>query len=492
MTSLLDPCTVLTTRGDPATVDVRAVEYDSRRVDRGALFFCLTGSVSDGHDYAGEALERGAVGLVCERPLDLRFGPDVAVVQVAPGTARPGMARAAAALHGNPASDLLMVGVTGTNGKTTVTHLLGEILDRSGHAATVIGTLGGVRTTPEAPELQALLAGARDGASAEGRPGAVAMEVSSHALAQSRVDGITFDVAVFTNLSHDHLDFHGTMEAYGQAKASLFAPERARRGVVWTDDPWGDRIAGSARIPVVAVGWEAARDVTIAPGRTTFVWRGQHLQLSLSGEVNVINALLAAETAVTLGVEPAVVAEALGRVPPVPGRMELVAGPAAGGTPFLVLVDYAHTPESLRLALADARRMTGGGGRVLLAFGCGGARDREKRPLMGATASEGADVVVVTSDNPRDEAPEAIVEEVLAGVGPAATRGRVSAIVERRSAIEAVLADARPGDVVLVSGKGHETYQDLGTEVVPFDDREVVRDILAPAKDGGSQSPGGR
>ncbi len=261
--------------------DVRAVEYDSRRVTDGALFFCLTGSVSDGHDYAEEALERGAVGLVCERPLDLRVGSDVPVVQVPPGTARQAMARAAAALQGHPAHDLLMVGVTGTNGKTTVTHLLGEILGRAGHAATVIGTLGGARTTPEAPELQVLLAQARDRASAEGRLGAVAMEVSSHALAQSRVDGITFDIAVFTNLSHDHLDFHGTMDAYGQAKASLFTPERARRGVVWADDPWGDHIRRSARIPVIAVRREAAQHVTIAPGRTTFMWRGQDVELSL-------------------------------------------------------------------------------------------------------------------------------------------------------------------------------------------------------------------
>jgi len=492
MTSLLDPCAVLTTRGDPATADVSAVEYDSRRVTEGALFFCLPGSVSDGHDHAEEALRRGAAGLVCERPLDLGTGADVPIVQIPPGTARQAMARAAAALQGYPARDLLMVGVTGTNGKTTVTHLLGEILGRVGHAATVIGTLGGVRTTPEAPELQALLAEARDGASAAGRPGAVAMEVSSHALAQSRVDGIIFDVAVFTNLSHDHLDFHGTMEAYGQAKASLFTPERARRAVVWTDDPWGDRIRKSARIPVVAVGREAAGQVTVAPGRTTFVWRAQHVALSLSGEVNVINALIAAETAVTLGVDPAAVSEALTQAPPVPGRMEVVAGPAVGGSDFLVLVDYAHTPESLRLALADARRMADPGGRVLVAFGCGGARDREKRPLMGATASEGADVVVVTSDNPRNEAPEDIVADVLSGVGPAVSEGRVSAVVERRSAIEAVLSDARPGDVVLVSGKGHETYQDLGAEVVAFDDREVVRDLLALARDGGSQSPGGR
>ena len=432
----------------------------------------------------------GAVGLVCERPLDLRVGSDVPVVQVPPGTARQAMARAAAALQGHPAHDLLMVGVTGTNGKTTVTHLLGEILGRAGHAATVIGTLGGARTTPEAPELQVLLAQARDRASAEGRLGAVAMEVSSHALAQSRVDGITFDIAVFTNLSHDHLDFHGTMDAYGQAKASLFTPERARRGVVWADDPWGDHIRRSARIPVIAVRREAAQHVTIAPGRTTFMWRGQDVEFPLSGEVNVTNALIAAETAVTLGVDPVVVSEALARVPPVPGRMELVAGPGPGGPPFIVLVDYAHTPESLRLALLDARRMTGPGGRVLVAFGCGGARDREKRPLMGATASEGADVVVVTSDNPRNEAPEAIVSEVLSGVG-AATCGRVSAMVERRAAIEAVLSEALPGDVVLISGKGHESYQDLGTEIVPFDDREVVRDILI-ARDGGSQSPGGR
>ena len=330
MTALLDQCTVLTTRGNPAMVDVRAIEYDSRRVTKGALFFCLAGSVSDGHDYAEEALQRGAVGLVCERPLDLRVGPDVPVVQVPPGTARGAMARAAAALQGHPAHDLLMVGVTGTNGKTTVTHLLGEILGRAGHAATVIGTLGGARTTPEAPELQVRLAEARDRAAADGRPGAVAMEVSSHALAQSRVDGITFDVAVFTNLSHDHLDFHGTMDAYGRVKSSLFTPERARRGVVWADDAWGDRIRRSARIPVTSVRREAAEHVTLAPGRTTFVWRGHDVELCLSGEVNVINALIAAETAVTLGVDPVAVAEALARVPPVPGRMELVAGPGAG------------------------------------------------------------------------------------------------------------------------------------------------------------------
>jgi len=454
MDRLLEEVEVVEIVGDPAAEEISAIVFDSRLVGDGALFCCLVGQTHDGHDYAAEAVARGAAGLLVERRLNLAVTQAV----VAPGTARAAMARLACALEGNPSLALVTVGVTGTNGKTSVTHLLGAVFEAHGWPTTVIGTLDGARTTPEAPQLQRLLADARD----DGRR-AVAMEVSSHALTQSRVDGTRFAAAVFTNLSHDHLDHHHTMEEYFAAKASLFTPERSALGVVNADDPWGRRLLETAAIPLVT--WTSAEATAIAsePGRTAFTWRSRRVELRLTGTFHVANALAAAVTAVALGVPEDTVVAGLSAAGPVSGRFEVV----APGAPFTVAVDYAHTPDGLRAVLDSARRLSGAQ-RVICVFGCGGERDRAKRPEMGAAAVAGADVAVLTSDNPRGEDPRAIIDDVLAGVED---RTRVVVEVDRRSAIAAAVDLARPGDVVIVAGKGHEEAIEIGGRRVAFDDR---------------------
>ncbi|HUA95277.1 MAG TPA: Mur ligase family protein, partial [Acidimicrobiales bacterium] len=285
MNLLLDEVDVVETSGDPATVDVRGVTHDSRLVAPGDLYCCVPGRLDDGHRYAAEAVSRGAVGLLCEHLVDGLADDRVVQAVVGPGRVRSAMARVAAAFWGFPARSLLMAGVTGTNGKTSVTHLLGAVLRHAGRPTTVLGTLSGARTTPEATDLQRLLAEVRDGAPKAGdamaQP-AVAMEVSSHALAQSRVDGIHFDVAVFTNLSHDHLDYHGTMEDYYQAKASLFTSERAVQGVVSADDRWGRRLLAEARIPVVPVSRADASNIQLSAGCSTFTWRSLPVRLAMT------------------------------------------------------------------------------------------------------------------------------------------------------------------------------------------------------------------
>jgi UDP-N-acetylmuramoyl-L-alanyl-D-glutamate--2,6-diaminopimelate ligase len=476
MTLLLDEIDVLETSGDPSDVDVLGVEHDSRRVSPGDLYCCLPGSRTDGHAHAAEAVERGAVAIVCERPVPGPLARPVVQVRVAPGGARPAMARLAAAYWGHPASSLVVVGVTGTNGKTTVSHLVGAVAARAGRPVSVMGTLSGARTTAEATELQPALAAVRD-AGREGPVPVVSMEVTSHALVQSRVDGIRFDVAVFTNLSHDHLDFHGSMEQYYRAKAALFDPERSAQAVVYVGDEWGRRLVEEIRIPAVAVCDGHATSVRLEPGRSTFVWRGEEVALRLTGRVNVRNALLAAETGIALGFPPEVVAAGLASADPVPGRLEAVPVPAAGA-PYAVLVDYAHTPAALDEVLAEARRLAEPDrGRVVVVFGCGGDRDTAKRPKMGAVATRSADVAIVTTDNPRREDPTRIAAEVVAGADPSAPAPIVE--LDRRAAIERALSGAQPGDVVVVAGKGHETYQELSDRTVPFDDRRVVEETLA-------------
>jgi len=495
MNLLFDDIEVIETAGDPATVEVRGIAQDSRRVVPGDLFCCVPGVLSDGHAFAAEAVDRGAVGLLCEHFVPELLDRPVVQTLIAPGTIRPVMARLAAAFYGFPARELLTIGVTGTNGKTTVTRLLGELLDATGRPTTVLGTLSGVRTTPEATELQGLLAQVRGHQLADGRPHAVAMEVSSHALAQSRVEGIHFDVAAFTNLSHDHLDYHGTMEEYFATKSTLFTADHAVRAVINADDPWGQRLLRKGRIPMVAVHRHDASDVVLAPGRTWFTWRGHRVATPLTGAVNVDNALLAAEVALTLGLEVPEIVAAFAHVSPAPGRFQVlsapgvagstvagstVAGSAEGSPPFTVVVDYAHTPAGLEVVLREARGLAGAGGRVLVAFGCGGNRDREKRPKMGRAASLLSDVAVLTSDNPRDEDPLSIIEEVRAGVAvdaPLDSAFRVEP--DRQAAIALVLEEARAGDVVVIAGKGHEDYQEIGGVRLPFDDVVEARRALS-------------
>jgi UDP-N-acetylmuramoyl-L-alanyl-D-glutamate--2,6-diaminopimelate ligase len=470
---LLEEVEVIEAQGDPARTEVTAIEFDSRRVEPGALFCCLPGRTGDGHDHAVEAVARGATALLVERLLDL----DVTQAVVARGTARPAMALVASAFYGQPSRSLLTVGVTGTNGKTSVTHLLASIFEAQRWPTTVIGTLDGARTTPESPVLQRLLAQARD----TGRR-AVAMEVSSHALAQARVDAIRFDVAVFTNLSHDHLDYHGTVEAYFAAKASLFTPERTARAVVNADDAWGRRIIERGAVPTVGYSMAEVSEVESAPQHTSFRWRGRRVELALTGSFHVANALAAASTAAALGVPDEVIVTGLARAAPVPGRFEVVDTAA----PFTVVVDYAHTPDGLQVVLDSARALAGGH-RVLCVFGCGGDRDRDKRPAMGAIAARHADVAVVTSDNPRNEDPGAIIAEVLSGVPSGSD---VIVRPERAEAIELVIDLAAPGDVVVVAGKGHEREIEIGARRLPFDDREVSASALARRAGRAGTGPG--
>jgi UDP-N-acetylmuramoyl-L-alanyl-D-glutamate--2,6-diaminopimelate ligase len=475
---LLDEIDVLHVSGD-GSVEITSVEHDSRNVAPGALFCCLPGRHSDGHDHAAEAVERGAVALVCERAVTLPKGADVVQVRVAPGSARPFMGRLASAFYGHPSRQLLMAGVTGTNGKTTVAHLLSAILRHAGVANLVIGTLTGTRTTPESTELQRLLAEERDRAVADKSTHGAVMEVSSHALAQDRVEGITFDVAIFTNLSHDHLDFHGTMEAYWEAKASLFTPGRAAQGIVFGDDRAGERLLNESRIPMRAVRRFDVIGVDLGIGWSRFVWHGRPVEVPLSGRFNVDNALLALEAAVALGVEIDDAAFALSQAPSVPGRLEPVAI-EGDEMPFSVLVDYAHTPAGLETVLTELAQLKKPGARTVLVFGCGGDRDRAKRPIMGTVAARLADFVVVTSDNPRHEDPLRIIQEIRTGVDTTPQR-RAQVVYEpdRRAAIALAIERAEPGDVVLLAGKGHETTQEQNGTAVAFDDRTVAREVLA-------------
>lgn len=516
MNLLFDDIDVLETVGDPSAVEVGGITHDSRRVVPGDLFCCVPGLVSDGHRYAREAVERGAIGVLCEHFIPELLSRDVTQARIAPGTMRPVMAQLAAAFYGFPARDLVMIGVTGTNGKTTVTQFLGDLLSATGRPTNVLGTLSGARTTPEATEVERVLAGVRDRQRADGLRHAVAMEVSSHALVQSRVDGIHFDVAVFTNLSHDHLDYHGTMEDYFEAKAKLFTSNHALRAVVNADDPWGRLLLDRGKIPMTAVHHADAGDVVLRPGRTEFTWRGHRVATALTGAINVDNALLAAETALALEleIEPAEIASAMTHLRPVPGRLQVIAAPggpeartpSSGGKrsrpPFTVLVDYAHTPAGLEVVLAEARQFgPGPSHRVISVFGCGGDRDRAKRPVMGAVAAAGSDLAIVTSDNPRGEDPLAIIEEVLTGVPGGRENTRVVVEADRRVAIRRALDAADAGDVVVIAGKGHETYQEIAGRRLPFDDVEEARDALAarfasdpdtwvtPAREAPAQAP---
>jgi UDP-N-acetylmuramoyl-L-alanyl-D-glutamate--2,6-diaminopimelate ligase len=462
MDRLLEEVEVIEAVGDPGSTEVAAIEFDSRLVGPGALFCCIPGRAGDGHDHAPEAVARGATALLTERRLAL----DVTQAVVAAGTARRAMARVACEFFGQPARSLVTVGVTGTNGKTSVTQLLAPIFEAHLWPATVIGTLDGARTTPESPVLQRLLAEARDA----GRR-AVAMEVSSHALDQARVDGIRFDAAVFTNLSHDHLDYHDTMDRYFEAKATLFTPERAALAVVNADDSWGRRLLDRSAVPTVQFTMAEASDIESAADHTSFTWRGRRVTLALAGSFHVANALAATTTADALGIPEDAIVAGLSWAAPVAGRFEVVDTAA----PFTVVVDYAHTPGGLEVVLDSARRLAGGH-RVLCVFGCGGDRDRAKRPEMGAIAARDADISVITSDNPRNEDPDAIIAEILSGV---AEGSDVIVRRDRADAIDLVVALAAPGDVVVVAGKGHERDIEIGPTRLPFDDRHVAAAAVA-------------
>jgi UDP-N-acetylmuramoyl-L-alanyl-D-glutamate--2,6-diaminopimelate ligase len=473
--------------GDGA-VAVADLAYDSRQVGPGTLFFCVPGERVDGHEFGPAAVEAGAVALVVEREL-----PGLGVAQVVVPDARAAMAPVAARFFGEPTRELKVAGITGTNGKTTTAFLLREILESAGVRCGLLGTVKQVvggeeeeeveRTTPEAIDLQRTFRRMLDGGDA-----ACAMEVSSHALALHRADAIEFDVALFTNLTQDHLDFHADMEDYFATKRLLFEIG-PRTAIVNVDDPYGQRLAGEFEcVTFSAEGADAdlsAGDVAIGPLGAEFsvvpgeserartfwpVGKRVRIATALPGAFNVANALGAFAAALALGVEPDIATLGLERAAPPPGRFE----PIDEGQAFAVLVDYAHTPDSLVNVLRAAREMTEG--RVLAVFGAGGDRDRGKRPQMGRAGAEGADLAIVTSDNPRSEAPEAIVAEVAAGAEGGAD---VETEVDRRAAITLALSRAEPGDTVIIAGKGHEQGQEFeGGRKIPFDDREVAREEL--------------
>jgi UDP-N-acetylmuramoyl-L-alanyl-D-glutamate--2,6-diaminopimelate ligase len=452
------------TAGPDRDPELGAVVHDTRAVADGALFCCVRGARVDGHDLAPAAVEQGAVALVVDHELPLDV-PQLVVDDV-----RASLGPVAAAFWEHPSRHLTVVGVTGTAGKTTMTHLLASVFAAAGRPCGVIGTLTGARTTPEAPELQALLAEHRRRGDA-----AVAMEVSSHGLELGRVDATRFAVAVFTNLSQDHLDFHGTMDAYFAAKARLFTPAFTDRAVICADDPWGRRLLAQVDaggdVATTPYRLDDAADLRLTPGGASFSWRGAPVELQLAGRFNVRNAVGAATAAAALGVEPAAIAGGLSAAAPVPGRFEAV----DAGQPFTVIVDYSHKPAALDQALQAARELVAGDGELTVVFGCGGDRDTAKRPLMGRVAARLADRVLLTSDNPRSEDPLAIIADIQGGI-PAGAPVRTEP--DRRRAIERAIASARPGGVVVVAGKGHETTQVIGDRTVPFDDRVVARDAI--------------
>jgi UDP-N-acetylmuramoyl-L-alanyl-D-glutamate--2,6-diaminopimelate ligase len=454
---------------DAPSVDVNALAYDNRAVAPGTVFFCVPGMTRDGHDFAPDAVARGAAALVVDHPLGLGV-PEVVV-----GDVRAAMAPAAAKLAGDPTARLQVVGITGTNGKTTSAFIVRALLEAAGRRTGLLGTvtsvIGGneaptVRTTPEAIDLQRTFAQMLDAGDE-----CCAMEVSSHALELHRADAIHWAVAVFTNLTQDHLDFHPDMEAYFLAKRRLFEAG-PRAAVINVDDPYGRRLAGDFDAVTIAIDNEAdlrARDVRFELTGSTFTVDGLELRSPLPGRFNVLNVLGAFAVARALGVDDETIARAVPQAGRVPGRFE----PVDEGQSFAVLVDYAHTPDSLENVLRAARPLARG--RVICVFGAGGDRDRGKRPAMGRIAGELADVAIVTSDNPRSEDPAAIAAEVADGFD-------VDVELDRRRAIERAIEAAAAGDVVVIAGKGHEQGQEFADRTIPFDDREVARAALRNLK----------
>jgi UDP-N-acetylmuramoyl-L-alanyl-D-glutamate--2,6-diaminopimelate ligase len=467
-----------TVDADVSDVDVSGVAYRSNRVRPGDVFFCIPGFAHDGHDFAADAVARGAVAIVGQRRPE---GIGDAPVMLVPDT-RLALARAAAEYSGHPSRQMAVVGITGTNGKTTTTYLVDSIARAAGRTTGLIGTVetrigdqrvGAVRTTPESADLQVLLAQMR-GAGV----GTVAMEVSSHAIDLRRVESVRFAVAAFTNLTQDHLDYHHTIEEYYSVKRRLFTDLDVAERVINIDDVYGAAMAVELDA-VLTVGRDDEADVRaideeLLPDGTRFTLvtpvGTERVELPLAAEYNVSNALVAAGCALALGIDLRAIVEGLRSAPQVPGRLERI----DRGQGFGVFVDYAHTPDSLAKAARAVAGVTPG--RVIVVFGCGGDRDPEKRPLMGAAAGREADHVIITSDNPRSEDPVGIILQIEDGVR--ATGVSYEVIVDRRAAIRAALEQAARGDAVLIAGKGHEDYQIFADRTIHFDDREVAREVL--------------
>lgn len=473
-----------------AGVEIQGIGYDSREVSPGFLFAALRGLNLDGHTFIPEALARGAVAVLHDRVVPDWRSTRARIAMIRVADSRRALAQVSAAFYGHPSRRLHVIGVTGTNGKGAVTFLVEAILRRAGRRCGIVGTMGVVvngvvaetaRTTPEAPHLQRTLRAMVD----HGLQYA-AVEIASHALAMERVAGTRVQTAVFTNLTRDHLDFHGSMEAYGAAKARLFAmAEPAGWAVLNADDAYTPVLRAVTRARVMTYGLRApaevrGRDVRLHLRGSEFTAETPagtaRVTLRLAGRFNVANALAAIAVGIAHEVPLATIADALAAMPGIPGRFEAV----DEGQAFAVIVDYAHTPDGLENVLRSAREITPG--RVIAVFGCGGDRDRTKRPIMGRIAAELADHVIVTSDNPRTEDPDAIIDEILPGTRAAARQVTVVVEPDRRRAIGAAVAAARAGDLVLIAGKGHESYQEIMATKHPFDDREVVRGALRASR----------
>lgn len=464
-------------------IEIKEVRYDSRAVQPGDLFVAIRGYATDGHKYIAKAMEQGAAAVVCEEAPE---GVPAVVVE----NSRIALAEIAANRFGHPAESMVMLGVTGTNGKTTTTYLVEHIARVAGKRTGVIGTVGirigdeaekSAHTTPESPDLQQLFARMRDA-----RCDVVAMEVSSHALDLDRTWDAAFAVTAFSNLTQDHLDYHHTFEAYFEAKARLFSKDYPAKRVICIDDKWGKELlrrCSVAEDSVVTTGFDPSAqihpvDVQYAPTHTTVTLdvRGSlhTFDYPLVGKFNVENVMCAFGIGLQLGFPAETIVEALEEAPQIPGRLERVSAPNTGGVS--VFVDYAHTPDALEKALASIMALTPG--RTVCVFGCGGDRDASKRPIMGKAALA-ADHAVVTSDNPRTEDPQAIIEDIVSGMSSGAGRFEVEA--DRRAAIARAIAQAKPGDSILIAGKGHEDYQLVGDQVLSFDDRIVAAEELARA-----------
>ena len=448
--------------GDAET-RITDVTHSTASVTPGALFVCVIGERVDGHQLAQQAIDAGAVALLVERRLP------ISVPQIVVADTRQTQGIIAAAFWGFPSDDLLMIAVTGTNGKTTTAHLLGSILRQHGLRTEVMGTLSGARTTAESTELQRQLA-----QYVERRIQAVVMEVTSHAMVLHRVEGTHFALSIFTNLTPEHLDFHGTMESYFAAKASLFTSTFTSVGVVNYDDVYGRLIADTNEIQCVPFSVHDVQNISATASSHEFSWKTHHVKVNVGGKFNISNSLAAVTAAVQLGVSETDIVVGLAAAETVPGRFEQV----RSSTGFDVVIDYAHTPDALQRVLLAAREVVGTKQQVVVVFGCGGDRDSEKRPLMGAIAAKFADCVVVTSDNPRSESPATITQNIIDGVGALNANTIIATEIYRRLAIQFALKSARSGDIVVIAGKGHEKTQTIGNDVLPFDDVATVKEIL--------------
>ncbi|HOW84193.1 MAG TPA: UDP-N-acetylmuramoyl-L-alanyl-D-glutamate--2,6-diaminopimelate ligase, partial [Spirochaetota bacterium] len=485
---------VVSAEGPVDGIIVTSVEYDSRRVGSGSLFVAVEGYTSDGHDYISAAVEKGAPAVVLNRKRSVEFSwlADRGIAVLLTDDTRKALALVSAAFFGFPSKDMVVVGITGTNGKTSITYMLENILETAGIDSGVIGTVNyrwkgktfeAPNTTPESRDLQQLLARMK-----EDGVRAVFMEVSSHALELSRAAGIEFDAVVFTNLTGDHLDFHGDIDSYFKAKKKIFSllqesSKPWRFGVVNIDDEYGDKIAEEKNLftfPMYTYGCSGSADYRPVRGTVSSringlsyileePLKGHEIRLMVAGRFHVHNSLAAFAVARNLGLAYNVISRGLADLKSVPGRFDVIVSKKG----FSAVVDYAHTADALLKLLESVRELSPA--RIITVFGCGGDRDRTKRPVMGKTASEHSDVLFITSDNPRKEDPEAIIRDIIAGIG----KGGYTVEPDRRAAIRLAVESAREGDVIVIAGKGHEDYQIIGAEKTHFDDREVAREFIS-------------